>query len=44
MTDCEPAVVDVGMPVELTFRRVHEGGELIHYFWKFRPALEPSAR
>ncbi len=39
MTDCDPASVDFDMPVELTFRRFHEGGELVHYFWKFRPVL-----
>jgi 3-hydroxy-3-methylglutaryl CoA synthase len=37
MTDCDPATVAIGMPVELTFRRFHEGGELVNYFWKFRP-------
>jgi 3-hydroxy-3-methylglutaryl CoA synthase len=39
MTDCDPATVDIGTPVELTFRRFHEGGELVNYFWKFRPLL-----
>lgn len=39
MTDCDPAAVDFDMPVELTFRRFHEGGELANYFWKFRPVL-----
>jgi hydroxymethylglutaryl-CoA synthase len=39
MTDCDPATVEIGLPVELTFRRFHEGGELVHYFWKFRPVL-----
>ena len=39
MTDCDPAGVDFEMPVELTFRRFHEGGELANYFWKFRPVL-----
>ncbi|MGH7322166.1 MAG: OB-fold domain-containing protein [Candidatus Rokuibacteriota bacterium] len=39
MTDCDPATVDFDMPVELTFRRFHEGGELVNYFWKFRPVL-----
>jgi hypothetical protein len=27
------------MPVELTFRRFHEGAELVNYFWKFRPLV-----
>src|SRR5262245_35771714 len=39
MTDVDPATVDIGTPVELTFRRFHEGGELVNYFWKFRPVL-----
>ncbi len=39
MTDCDPATVTFDMPVELTFRRFHEGGELVNYFWKFRPGL-----
>jgi len=25
------------MPVELTFRRIHEGEDYVNYFWKFRP-------
>jgi 3-hydroxy-3-methylglutaryl CoA synthase len=39
MTDCDPAAVGIDTPVELTFRRLHEGGELVNYFWKFRPLL-----
>src|SRR5262245_58093 len=39
MTDGDPAAVNIGTPVELTFRRFHEGGELVNYFWKFRPVL-----
>lgn len=38
LTDCDPATVTFEMPVELTFRRLHEGEELVNYFWKFRPA------
>jgi hydroxymethylglutaryl-CoA synthase len=38
MTDCDPAAVALDMPVELTFRRFHEGGELVNYFWKLRPS------
>ncbi len=36
--DCDPAAVTFDMPVELTFRRLHEGEEFVNYFWKFRPA------
>jgi uncharacterized OB-fold protein len=38
LTDCDPAQVAIGMPVELTFRRLHEGDGYVNYFWKFRPA------
>ena len=38
LTDADPATVTVDMPVELTFRRIHEGEDLVNYFWKFRPA------
>ena len=39
VTDCDAAAVAVDLPVELTFRRFHEGGDLVNYFWKFRPLL-----
>ena len=39
VTDCDAATVAVDLPVELTFRRFHEGGDLVNYFWKFRPLL-----
>jgi len=38
LTDCDPAAVGFEMPVELCFRRIHEGEGFISYFWKFRPA------
>jgi len=38
LTDCDPATVGFDMPVELCFRRIHEGEGFISYFWKFRPA------
>jgi len=38
LTDCDPAAVDFEMPVELCFRRIHEGEGIVNYFWKFRPA------
>lgn len=37
MTDCNPSEVYIGMPVELTFRRIYEGAEFHNYFWKCRP-------
>ena len=38
LTDADPAAVGFEMPVELTFRRIHEGEDYVNYFWKFRPA------
>jgi uncharacterized OB-fold protein len=38
LTDCEAERVAVDMPVELTFRRLHDGGGFHNYFWKARPA------
>lgn len=38
MTDCDASEVKIGMPVELTFRRFHELGGFINYYWKCRPA------
>jgi 3-hydroxy-3-methylglutaryl CoA synthase len=38
LTDCEPERVEIDMPLELTFRRIHEGGGFPNYFWKARPA------
>jgi hydroxymethylglutaryl-CoA synthase len=38
LTDCEPERVEIDMPLELTFRKVHEGGGFNNYFWKARPA------
>jgi 3-hydroxy-3-methylglutaryl CoA synthase len=38
LTDCEPERVVIGMPLELTFRKIHEGGGFNNYFWKARPA------
>lgn len=37
MTDCNPEEVAVGLPVEFTFRRIHEGADFHNYFWKCRP-------
>jgi len=40
MTDCNPADISVGMEVEFTLRRFHEGGGFYNYFWKFRPVCK----
>jgi hydroxymethylglutaryl-CoA synthase len=37
MTDRKPEDIRIGMPVELTFRKIHEGSNLYNYFWKTRP-------
>ena len=37
MTDRDPAKLEVGMSMELTFRRMHEGSGIHNYFWKCRP-------
>jgi uncharacterized OB-fold protein len=39
LTDADPDAITFDLPVELTFRRFHEGGGLANYFWKFRPVL-----
>lgn len=37
MTDVDPATVQIGDRVELTFRRLFTAGGLHNYFWKARP-------
>lgn len=37
MTDCDPQEVKIGMPVEMTFRKLHEGKGFLNYFWKSMP-------
>lgn len=37
MTDRDPEKVKAGMPVELTFRNMHDGMGMHNYFWKIRP-------
>lgn len=37
MTDCDPEKVELGMPVELVFRRIYEGAGFHNYYWKVRP-------
>jgi uncharacterized OB-fold protein len=38
LTDCDAQQVEIDMPLELTFRKIHEGGGFPNYFWKARPA------
>jgi hydroxymethylglutaryl-CoA synthase len=41
MTDGDPQEVKVGLPVEVVFRRLHEGSAFHNYYWKCR--LLPAA-
>ncbi len=38
LTDCDAERVAIDMPLELTFRKLHEAGGFNNYFWKARPA------
>ncbi len=37
LTDCDINEIRIGMPVEMTFRRIYEGAGMHNYFWKCRP-------
>jgi hydroxymethylglutaryl-CoA synthase len=37
MTDRDPAVVKVGMPLEMTFRKLYYIGGIYNYWWKCQP-------
>ncbi len=37
VTDKDPEKVDVNMPVEMTFRNLHDGSGIHNYNWKARP-------
>ena len=37
LTDYDLEKVDVGMPVEMTFRKLSQGKGIINYFWKAKP-------
>ena len=39
LTDCEPENLEIGMPVEMTFRKMHQSAEMYDYFWKARPIV-----
>ena len=40
LTDYDLDKVKIGMPVEMTFRKLTEGDEVINYFWKAKPIVE----
>ena len=42
LTDGDPDAATFDLPLELTFRRFHEGGGLAHHFRKVRPVLDQS--
>jgi hydroxymethylglutaryl-CoA synthase len=37
LTDCELDKLHIGMPVEMTFRKMYQGQGIINYFWKAKP-------
>ncbi len=37
MCDYETSEIDIGTPVELTFRLIHQKGDFPHYGWRARP-------
>ena len=37
LTDCDPDSVEVGMPVEMTFRKMFFSRGINNYFWKAKP-------
>ena len=37
MTDRDPDEVKVGMPVEMTFRKLYYVGGIYNYWWKCKP-------
>lgn len=37
MTDRDPSKVQIGMPIEFTFRKIHEGAGFHNYYWRCRP-------
>jgi hydroxymethylglutaryl-CoA synthase len=43
LTDGPASLATIGLPVELTFRRLHEGGGYYNYFWKVRPVELPES-
>jgi uncharacterized OB-fold protein len=37
-----PGGVRTGLPVRLVLRRLHEGGGIVHYFWKLMPTEDTA--
>ena len=43
MTDGDPNEVKIGLPVEVLFRRLHEGANFHNYYWKARPLPQAAS-
>ncbi len=43
MTDRDPAAIEVGQPLEFTFRRLYYVGGIYNYWWKCRPPRTADA-
>jgi uncharacterized OB-fold protein len=39
LTDCDLDQVKIGMPVEMTFRKLSQGKGIVNYFWKAKPVI-----
>ena len=37
ITDFTESDIVVNMPLELSFRKMHNLGDFVNYYWKFRP-------
>ena len=42
LTDLDPSEVHIGLPVEMTFRKLYTAGGVHNYFWKAKPVREGS--
>jgi uncharacterized OB-fold protein len=40
LTDVDASEVEIGMRVEMTFRRLFAADGIVNYFWKARPSRE----
>ena len=40
LTDYDLDKVRIGMPVEMTYRKMSQGQGIINYFWKAKPVVE----
>ena len=44
MTDRDPAAIEVGIPLEMTFRRLYYVGGIYNYWWKCQPVRGSAER